>query len=326
MRVFFVCDILVVDQAAGQPEAPVLRLKNLEIRIIPFVVPFVVAAAGFFPDAASVGEFQKEGVTHCGPDVALRVRVQRTDIPAGRLPVGAGNDGSDMPDRSLVMPDLLGHLYPEPLRAPYPQPARLIHREGIHPAILLPVLEAHAVKAGQSVPGANPQRALCILRDRVHRVGRQSVRRAVVHKAGCRAILGEEGPTRQQQGHPQYDGKMAHSDTKIPFPPEKTLQIGSPVAESTTRHSPLCLKHTHPTQNHFQDRPLCFKHPSHTPLKHAHPFQNHFQGRPLCFKHPSHTPLKHAHPFQNHFQGRPLCFKHPSHTPLKHAHPNQNTL
>ena len=215
------------------------------------MVPFVVAAAGFFPDAALVGEFQQQRVAHRGPNVALRVRVQRPDI-SGNVIIS----------------------YPEPLHAPYPQPARLIHREGIHPAILLPVLEAHAVKAGQPVPGANPQGALCILCDRVHRIGRQSVCRGVVHKAGRRAILGEEGPTRQQQGQPQYDGKMAHSDTKIPFPPEKTLRIGSLVAESTTRHSPLCLKHTHPTQNHFQGRTLCFKHPSHTPLKHAHPNQN----------------------------------------------------
>ena len=258
VRVAAVFHILVVDQPAGHPEAPVLRLKNLEIRIIPFVVPFVVAAAGFFPDAVSVGEFQKEGVTHCGPDVALGIRVHGPYRPAERLPVGAGTDGA-VPDRS-VMPDLIGHLlhYRDPFCHPHPQAVPRVHGQGVHPTVLLPASETHPVKTGQAIPGSHPQDAIGILCNGIDRIGRQSVRRAVVHKAGRWGILGEEGPTRQNQGQPQYDGKTAHSDTKIPFPPEKTLRIGSLVAESTTRHSPLCLKHTHPTQNHFQGCTLCF--------------------------------------------------------------------
>ena len=58
VRVLPLCHILVADKPAGHPEAPVLRLKYLEIGIIPFVVPFVVEASGFLMDPVSVREFQ----------------------------------------------------------------------------------------------------------------------------------------------------------------------------------------------------------------------------------------------------------------------------
>ena len=92
--------ILVVDQTAGKPEFPVRCLINLEIGIIPFVVPFVIEAAGFLPYSVPVGQFQKEGVSHRGPYKALSVGVQGAHRPS-------------------VMPVLIGH-HRQPLRGPNP--------------------------------------------------------------------------------------------------------------------------------------------------------------------------------------------------------------
>ncbi len=85
MRVFFVRDILVVDQAPGNPKLAVLRLIDLVVRVIALRVPLFVGTAGFFPDAVLVGEFQQQRVAHGGPDVALRVRMQRADVPGNVL-------------------------------------------------------------------------------------------------------------------------------------------------------------------------------------------------------------------------------------------------
>ena len=107
MRVLPVFNVLVVDKSARQPEFPVRCLVNLEIGIIPFVVPFVVEAAGFLPYSVPVGQFYKESVSHRGPNKALRVGVQGAYRP------------SVMPDLGSVMPDLIGH-HRQPFRSANP--------------------------------------------------------------------------------------------------------------------------------------------------------------------------------------------------------------
>ena len=182
LRVLFVCDILVVDQAACKPEFAVGGLVDLEIGIIAFRVPLLVAAVGFFPDAVLVGQLEQQRVSHGGPDKALGIGVHGPYRPAERLPVGAGNDGA-VPDRS-VMPDLIGHLfhYRDPFRRPHPQAVRRVHGQGVHPAVLLPASETHPVKTGQAIPGPHPEDAIGILCNGIDRIGRQTIRRVVVHK------------------------------------------------------------------------------------------------------------------------------------------------